>query len=48
MMSEGRLDLGHLEDVVAVAIAGEVDHLIARGAQRLSDREQHGVAQTAA
>ena len=41
-------DLFALEQVRAVLVAGEVDHAVAARLQRLGDREQHGIAQTAA
>jgi hypothetical protein len=42
------LDVVHAEDVLGVAVAREVDHLAAVGAQRLADGEEHGVAEAAA
>ena len=43
-----RFDLLALEEILALLVAGEVDHPVAVLAQRLGDREQHGVAETAA
>ena len=42
------LDLVALEDVLRVAVAGEVDDAAAVVAQRFRDAEQHGVAEAAA
>ena len=39
-----RLDLLALEEILALLVAGEIDHLVAAVAHRLGDREQHGVA----
>ena len=43
-----RLDLLALEEVLALLVAGEVDHAVAVLAHRLGDREQHRVAEAAA
>ena len=42
------LDVFALEEIGAVLVAGEVEHAIAPRLERLRDREQHGVAETAA
>ena len=43
-----RLDVLALEQILALLVAGEIDHLVAVLAHRLRDREQHGVAEAAA
>ena len=44
----GRLDLLPLEEIVAVPVAGEVEHAAALRLEGAGNREQHGVAETAA